>query len=200
MNVSDTAADNAAATDHKNFYYPPGGILMWIVIFLELLTFGIAIVVFMYTAREERAAFAASASRLDVTIGSINTVVLLTSGYYMARCVEFFRRGLKLYKVQLALALLAGTTFLALKSVEYAHKLSEGLTLGSGTFFDFYWMLTGFHVVHVVVGMVILLWWVVTEPKKPKDLALPQLETGAAFWHLCDLIWLLLFPVLYLIF
>lgn len=173
---------------------------MWIVILLELFTFGIAIVVMMYSGREEREVFALSAGQLDVTIGSINTVVLLTSGYYMARCVQLFRSGKKYYKTQLLLALLAGMVFLVLKSVEYAHKISQGLTLGTNTFFDFYWMLTGFHLIHVIIGMVILLWWVTTASKRPHEVALNQLETGAAFWHLCDLIWLLLFPVLYLIF
>lgn len=200
MNVSDTAVDKSAPLGHKSFYYPPGGLLMWIVILLELFTFGIAIVIFMYSGRQEPEIFHSSAARLDVMMGSINTVVLLTSGYYMARAVAFYRTGRKLFKTQLLLTLLAGLLFIILKSVEYSHKIGQGLTLGSNTFFDFYWMLTGFHLIHVLTGMVILLWWMYTAHKRTRETALSHLETGAAFWHLCDLIWLLLFPVLYLIY
>ncbi|RBL94097.1 nitric oxide reductase [Chitinophaga flava] len=186
---------------HRNFYYPPGGLLMWIVILLELLTFGIAIVIMLYYAGEERALFHTSAAKLNRTIGSVNTVVLLTSGYCMARCVGLFRTGtIKQSDRQLLYALMAGMVFLTLKSVEYGQKAAEGLTLGENTFFDFYWMLTGFHVIHVIIGMVILIYWKTTRSRRTDEEAMQHLEAGAAFWHLCDLIWLLLFPVLYLIF
>jgi nitric oxide reductase NorE protein len=87
-----------------------------------------------------------------------------------------------------------------IKSIEYHQKIVEGLTLGSNTFFDFYWLLTGFHLVHVIVGMVILVSIFRFNKNKSRHEAVLNVEAGAAFWHLCDLIWLLLFPVLYLIF
>ncbi len=201
MTGSDTAADTTVATDHSDFFNPPGGILLWIVILLELLTFGIAIIVMMHSATAEPTVFHDSALQLNRVLGTVNTVVLLTSGYCMALCVQYFKQGAtRKSKVLLAATLLLGLLFLVFKSIEYGHKIAEGLTLGASTFFDFYWLLTGFHLVHVVTGMVILLWWQATHRRSAHAAAADNLEAGAAFWHLCDLIWLLLFPVLYLIF
>ena len=90
--------------------------------------------------------------------------------------------------------------FLALKSYEYYEKLGSGLEMWDNMFYTFYWLLTGFHLVHVVVGMVILAYmsFKINAVKSPTDAL--DLESGAAFWHMYDLIWLLLFPSLYLIF
>ena len=90
--------------------------------------------------------------------------------------------------------------FLGLKTIEYYGKITTGLDVGYNTFFTFYWMLTLFHVVHVITGLVILL--VVYKGLKKKQLQtnLEDFEASAAFWHMCDLIWLLLFPIIYLIF
>ena len=170
------------------------------VISLELFTFGAAILVMMFSAREEPALFHASAAKLDAVTGSINTVVLLTSGYFMALCVHNFRnRKTVAANRLLMLTLSAGLVFIAIKSFEYSHKISQGYTLGTNTFFDFYWFLTGFHLAHVVAGMIILLWWHVTHEHSEHERALDSLEACAAFWHMCDLIWLFLFPSLYLI-
>jgi len=84
--------------------------------------------------------------------------------------------------------------------VEYQQKIEHGLVLGYDTFFNFYWLLTGFHVIHVLVGMVILISIYFGLKNEKKTMKLEDIEAGAAFWHMCDLIWLLLFPVLYLIF
>jgi nitric oxide reductase NorE protein len=136
-----------------------------------------------------------------VAFGSINTAVLLTSGYFMALCLRQFKlKNFGKSKRFLYLTLALGLVFIAIKSVEYHHKLAEGLTLGSNTFMNFYWLLTGFHLVHVVIGMVILESISIINKKKNHHDATLNLESGAAFWHLCDLIWLMLFPVLYLIF
>lgn len=185
--------------DHKNFFYPPGGILLWIIIALELLTFGIALVVMAFSYKDERQIFHQSASLLNTTIGSANTLILLTSGYCIAASVQRFRQQLlKQSNYFLHAGLAMGLAFIILKTIEYAEKIKHGYALGYNTFFDFYWLLTGFHLVHVIAGMVILWWIRKVQKPKPYDRALLDFESGAAFWHLCDIIWLLLFPVLYL--
>ena len=93
------------------------------------------------------------------------------------------------------LTILGGLLFLALKTIEYYFKIEAGLTLDHNTFFTFYWLLTGFHVIHVLVGIVILGYFYFSL----KNQEIEDIEAGAAFWHMCDLIWLLLFPVIYLI-
>lgn len=100
-------------SSYNSIFYPPGGILLWIIIFLELVTFGMG--------------------------------------------------------------------------------------MGENTFFTFYWLLTGFHFVHVLVALVILTWTWIKMKSQKSSLSLLDLEAAAAFWHMCDLIWLLLFPALYLI-
>ena len=200
MNRSDTA-ESVDSPDPKHFLYPPGGILLWMLISLELFTFGAAIVVMMFSAHHEPSLFHASAAKLDAIKGSVNTVVLLTSGYFMALCVHNFRHGKTAASHRfLGLTLAAGLVFITIKSFEYSHKIAEGYTIGTNTFFDFYWFLTGFHLAHVIAGMVILLGWYITHRRSEHASALDGLEASAAFWHMCDLIWLFLFPVLYLIF
>ena len=94
--------------------------------------------------------------------------------------------------------MLGGFLFLALKSIEYYFKIEAGITIGYNTFFTYYWLLTLFHLVHVIVGLVIL--FVVSRSLIKNKTNLEDFEASAAFWHMCDLIWLLLFPVIYLIF
>ena len=187
--------------NYKNIYYPPGGILMWIIIFLELITFRMALVAFVYYGHQEPEIFHQSRLQLNATIGAVNTVFLLTSGFFMALAVQYFKennRGNRSF--YLKLPLLGGLFFLVLKSIEYYHKIESGLTLETNTFFSFYWMLTAFHLIHVLMGIVIIIWTNYGMNKKNSDTQLVDVEACAAFWHLCDLIWLLLFPVLYLIF
>lgn len=185
----------------KNIYYPPGGIMLWIIIFLELGTFGLGLVGLAYYGTLTPELFHDARLHLNTLLGTINTLILLISGYTMARAVEAFRSGSKAKANGLMkITLIGGALFLAFKSYEYYEKLGSGLEMWDNMFYTFYWLLTGFHLVHVVVGMVILAYmsFKINAVKSPTDAL--DLESGAAFWHMCDLIWLLLFPSLYLIF
>ena len=187
--------------DYKSIYYPPGGILMWIIIFLELLTFGMALVAFVYYGKEQPELFHQSRMQLNSTFGAINTIFLLTSGFFMANAVLEFKNNNRFKSSQyFKLTMIGGTLFLLLKGVEYYHKIDSGITLDTNMFFTFYWMLTGFHLIHVIMGLVILIWTNYGMMKKNSDTGIDDVEACASFWHMCDLIWLLLFPVLYLIF
>ncbi len=189
-----------AKVDYKNIFYPPGGILIWILIILELITFGAALVALTVSSKDDPAQFHRSRLMLNVVYGTVNTLFLLTSGYFMAVSI----RSLKLNDIKrsafyIKLAMSGGVLFLFLKGVEYSEKFSHGITLGYNTFFNFYWLLTGFHVIHVIVGLVILIFIYSGLKKKKEEYDILDAEAGAAFWHLCDLIWLLLFPMLYLV-
>jgi len=184
--------------NYKNLYYPPGGILLWILIFLELITFGIALIALVITSKESPELFHQSRLTLNTTFGALNTIFLLVSGFYMATTVhEFKQHNNKKASFYLKLTMLGGFLFLILKGLEYYLKINAGYTLGYNSFFTFYWLLTGFHVIHVMVGLVILLF--MRQSIKKETASLEDIEASATFWHLCDLIWLLLFPVLYLI-
>ena len=185
----------------KNIYYPPGGILLWIIIFLELITFGIALIAMVYSSKEQAAVFHESRLLLNSTIGAVNTIFLIVSGFFMAESVAYLKRGdLKKTTLFLKLTMLGGLLFLGVKGYEYADKIAEGYTLGYNTFFTYYWMLTLFHVIHVLVGLVILVSVFIGVRKKESTTTIEDVEASAAFWHMCDLIWLLLFPIIYLIF
>ncbi len=184
--------------DYKNVYYPPGGILLWIIIFLELITFGIALVFFALNSSENPTLFQESRQLLNTTYGVVNTVFLLTSGFFMASAVTAFKnKNTTKAKRYIVITMLFGILFLILKSVEYSHKIDAGLGMGYNVFFNYYWLLTLFHVIHIVVGLVILT--VTYFGIKKQTSLIEDVEASAAFWHMCDLIWLLLFPILYLL-
>lgn len=190
-------------TENKlnNIYYPPGGILMWIIIFLELFTFGIALVSMVYYGKQEPEIFHNSRLLLNADIGLLNTFVLITSGFFMALSVLNFKvQKFSKSNFFLVITIIGGFVFLGIKSFEYYTKIDAGLSMNYNTFFTFYWMLTLFHVVHVVVGLVILISVLFSNLKKKPTTNIEDFEASAAFWHMCDLIWLLLFPVIYLIF
>ena len=187
--------------NHKNIYYPPGGILLWIIIFLELLTFGMALIAMVVYGKDEPEVFHNSRLLLNTTIGTINTLFLITSGYFMAQSVKYLKDNQKTKSLYfLRLTMLGGALFLMLKTLEYYFKIQAGLHIGSNTFFSFYWSLTLFHVIHVVVGMLILSSVYFGLKKQHSNTKIEDVEASAAFWHMCDLIWLLLFPIIYLLF
>ena len=191
----------AQKINYKNIFYPPGGILMWIIIFLELITFGMAIVSFVYFGKQNSELYHQSRLQLNTTFGAINTVFLLTSGFFMANAVHQFKENnIRKSSLYFKLTMLGGLFFIILKSIEYYHKMDAGISIDTNVFFSFYWMLTGFHVIHVIMGLVILSWTNYGMKKKNSDTTIEDVEACGAFWHLCDLIWLLLFPVLYLIY
>lgn len=186
--------------NYKNLYYPPGGILMWIIIFLELLTFGMALVALVYYAKQDPDTFHQSQLLLNKTYGAINTLVLITSGFFMAKTVSFIEtKDFNKAKHYLRFTMFGGLLFIGIKSIEYVGKIEAGLGIGYDTFFSFYWLLTLFHLVHVIVGLIILVSVYRTLAKQPQNLNIEDVEASAAFWHMCDLIWLLLFPILYLL-
>ncbi|MET3044910.1 cytochrome c oxidase subunit 3 [Flavobacterium covae] len=192
---------NKTTKNYKNFYYPPGGILVWIIIFLEILTFGMAIIAMSYNAQEEIKIFNESRLKLNNLIGVINTFILLTSGFFMAVSVNYAKKNNhKKFNVYLKITMLLGVFFLVLKSYEYFEKLSHNIYLETNTFFTYYWLLTGFHYLHVLIGLFILLAIYFNKDKNNLTKNLFDIEASAAFWHMCDLIWLILFPTLYLIF
>lgn len=184
--------------DYRNIFYPPGGILIWILILLELITFGVALIVLVINSRQDPALFHQSRLELNAAFGTANTIFLLTSGFFMATTVHNFKnKDAQKASLYLNLTLLGGILFLFLKGFEYYTKIQAGHVMGFNTFYTYYWLLTGFHVIHVITGMVILLF--LSKGIKNLTSETENVEAGAAFWHMCDLIWLILFPTLYLI-
>lgn len=183
-----SAADQRALIDDL-----PGDLMMWVLIVSELLVFGAGMLAFLAVRITDPAGFAEAQSHLHRTAAGINTLVLVTSGWLAALAVRDAEAGaLPRLRWRLVLAAGLGAVFLWLKAGEYADLARAGLSFDSHPFFTFHLLLTGFHAAHVAAGMILLL--IVALPATPR-----ATEAGAAFWHMVDLVWVLLFPVVYLI-
>ncbi len=179
----------------KSFLYPPGGILIWILVIVELLTFGLAII-FMFTSAKSPD-FISSPVKPNVYLGTLNTFILLTSGFFVAEGVNFAKlKDVENTRKYLKMAMILGSVFIIIKLLEYYLKIREGIGPAADTFYTFYFMLTGFHLIHVLVGVILLsIMFFITS----KKIVIEDIEASAIFWHMCDLIWLIIFPSLYLI-
>ncbi|MFP7674477.1 cytochrome c oxidase subunit 3 [Marivita sp. S0852] len=171
----------------------PGELLMWILIISEVLVFGAGLIVFLSVRITDPTGFAEAQDMLDRTGAAINTVVLITSGFLAAMACQLRRAGQR-GRARLALiaAAVLGIVFLWIKGAEFASKAADGIVWDTHVFFNFYFMLTGFHAAHVAAGVVLLLLvaW--------RD-HIDNIEDATAFWHMVDLVWVLLFPVIYLL-
>ncbi len=171
----------------------PGDLMMWVLIISELLVFGAGLLAFLAVRITDPAGFAEAQSHLHRTAAGINTVVLVTSGWMAALAVHAAEIGQRArVRLLLAGAAALGVVFLVLKGIEYADKAAAGITFETHPFFLFYYMLTGFHAAHVVAGIVIL--GLVAWRAQPRTV-----EVGAQFWHMVDLVWVILFPIIYLL-
>lgn len=171
----------------------PGELMMWVLIISELLVFGAGLVVFLAIRLTDPVGFAEAQDHLHRTGAALNTIVLVTSGFLAARALNWREVGQRTKaKVALVAAAALGVVFLVIKGAEYADKAAQGIGPETNTFFTFYYLLTGFHAAHVVAGVVILL--LVAWKDEPRNI-----ETGAQFWHMVDLVWVILFPVVYLL-
>lgn len=171
----------------------PGDLMMWVLIVSELLVFGAGLAAFLSVRITDPTGFAAAQDHLHRALAGINTLVLVTSGYFAARAVHTAEAGrLGATRAWLGAAAALGAVFVAIKLVEYGGNASAGIGMTTGGFFTFYYLLTGFHAAHVVAGIVIL--GLVGWRGVPRTV-----EVGTAFWHMVDLVWVLLFPVIYLL-
>ncbi len=186
---------------HSDSWEPPGGVLVWILVFLEIITFGAGIVAFVYQGRGHAAEYEQGRLLLNQGLAFTNTLVLLTGGWCMACGLGALRRGDGGGARRWTLvAMLSGVVFLVLKIIEYRQKMAHGIGFGEDVFFTLYYMLTGFHFVHVLVA-VVLLGCLSRSVRLGHSHAgeHQNFEAGAVFWHMCDLIWLLLYPAIYLL-
>ncbi|WP_170789298.1 cytochrome c oxidase subunit 3 [Ruegeria lacuscaerulensis] len=171
----------------------PGELLMWVLIISELLVFGAGLIAFMGVRLTDPTGFAEAQSHLHRTGAALNTAVLVTSGYLAAMALHWRQteRG-KAARFSLIGAALLGVVFLIIKGIEYADKAAQGISFETHPFFLFYYLLTGFHAAHVLAGVGVLL--LVAWHDHPRNI-----EAGAQFWHMVDLVWIMLFPVIYLL-
>lgn len=201
MSDNDTAQYHAPVTAGSELPNPswgplstlPGNPLMWVLILSELAVFMAFFVLYISERATQVTLFNDAQQHLDPLVGGLNTMVLLTSGLLVALAVEAVARGnVRRTRQWLGGAAALGVVFGAIKIFEYSSKFAVGITPETNTFFGFYFGLTAFHFAHVIFGLVLL--GLVSWKSN-----LENVETAAAFWHMVDLIWILLYPLLYLL-
>lgn len=179
----------------------PGDLAIWFFIFMELLVFAIFFIIYSIKRIENVEMFNEYQLTLNRELGAANTLILITSSYFVIRAVHAIKaEDAKACVNWLYAALGGGAAFLVLKSFEYYDKFSHGISLDTNTFYFFYLALTMFHFLHVILGMIILL-AVAFKAKRGAYSAQNHVgvETGASYWHMVDLVWIILFPLVYII-
>lgn len=177
---------------------PPGGPLMWIIVAAELLTFVMVFAAIAWMRRTEPGLFAGGQARLDPRLGLGLTLCLLTSGAAAAHGVQRWRAGAwPAARRSLGLAAALGVGFLAAKVWDYAHHAGLGHTLGASSFWDLYLLSTGFHFIHVLVGVGLLASAASSSQPPPEAESEASVAGPALFWHLCDVIWIFLFALFF---
>jgi len=177
----------------------PGEPGLWVFLLGDMTMFGVFFVAFLVQRGEDPATFAHSREALTVAVGAINTVVLLTSSLLVALAVRAHRDGARERSRGLvAGAAACGALFAVIKVAEWATKLADGHHPDSDLFFTYYYLLTGVHFLHVLIGGCVLTFWLRRLGRAPRAGEERVVEGCASYWHMVDLLWVVLFPVLYL--
>jgi cytochrome c oxidase subunit III len=189
---------------------------MWVFLMTEVMFFGGLFLAYLIYRTSYPEAFAAASAKLDVRLGAINTAVLIGSSFTMAMAVWSAQMGKrKLIMLFLVLTMVLGTVFLGIKGVEYHDKWVHHEVPGKyfhfeagpavnpynvEMFFFLYFGMTGMHALHMVIGMGIMTYLLITawKGKYGPEYHTP-VENGGLYWHFVDIVWIFLFPLLYLI-
>ncbi|KUI27134.1 cytochrome C oxidase subunit III [Mycobacterium sp. IS-1742] len=195
--MTDTASDRLSRVPETRRAHLPGDGHMWVMVLGDLIIFGAYFLIFMIHRAMAPEEFLDAQQHLDLTVGALNTLVLLTSSWFIARSVQTARAGDHDRALRLTyLGAACGVLFIAVKAYEWSAKIAQGHTLGSAEFFTFYYMLTGVHLFHVALGLLIL-GIVVRELRRPHRRRMSMVESGATYWHMVDLLWIVIFGLLY---
>jgi len=177
---------------------------VWLVIYVELFTFGVIFTGYAIARYHNVEMFNESQLLLNKSAGFLNTILLLTSSWLVMRAVENIKNvyndfDTKQASKYLLFAIGSGAIFVISKVAELSHVFGQGINLSTNTFFTFYILLALFHLMHVLLGMFILfVLYQNTKAHKYTKESHIGLESGALYWHMVDLLWIVLFPLVYI--
>ena len=177
----------------------PGDLAIWFFIIAEMLAFAVFFATYAFARAKNVEMFNLYQQTLDRNLGALNTLLLITGSWFVVLAVQAAHRDDKpAISRNILLGWLCGAGFLAVKVIEYAEKFGAGISLSTNTFYMFYISLTFFHFMHVILGMVILtVLWFQSRNGLYGSHGANGLESGAAYWHMVDLLWIILFPLVY---
>lgn len=209
MNMDATHTDHGAHMIHRDDEGSRMG--MWLFLFTEVILFGGLFAVYAVYRFLHPEDFHAASAQLNLTFGAVNTVVLLTSSLTVALSISAIQQGKRSHALLfLGITIAAALAFMVNKYFEWGAKIDHGLfpgtehffelNTGEAQFFYLYYFMTGLHGLHVVVGAILLtiMGVKIVQRKITKD-NFTYLENSGLYWHLVDVIWIFLFPLLYLI-
>jgi len=174
---------------------------VWVFIIGDMLVFSVLFGAYAYYRNLNLSLFQFSQTTLNQHCGVINTFLLLTSSWFVASGVNAVREGKSDLSTRLfSGAFLCGIGFIIIKLFEYSEKIRDGITLVTKDFYMFFFILTGIHFFHVLFGMLALTLLILKSRRGdlgPDDIR--NFESGGAYWHMVDLLWIVLFTLLYLV-
>jgi nitric oxide reductase NorE protein len=177
--------------------FVPGQPDMWVFVLFEALVFTAYFTVYVVRRTRSPALFLESQAHLNLRVGVFNTLLLLASSWSVARCVQAAReRSFRVALTNVFLTLLFGFVFLVSKVLEWASEIGRGFTFTTDEFSSFYYFLTGIHFIHLLIGFVVL-GVVIHQLWSPARRSQELIETCATYWHTIDLLWVLIFALLY---
>lgn len=186
------------SASHRHLPGEPG---IWVMVFSDMIVFSIFFATFLAHRAENVEIFERSRAEMERGYGLLNTVLLLTSSWLVAEAVSRVRKEISTgVRPMLMGAIMCGFAFVISKVFEYGGKIRAGITLNTNEFYTFYYMFTGIHLLHVFIGIGVLVFIMVLASKERCSSAgVSTIESGAIFWHLVDLLWVVLFALLYLV-
>ncbi|MGQ0623299.1 MAG: cytochrome c oxidase subunit 3 [Sporichthyaceae bacterium] len=177
----------------------PGEVGVWVFIFGDLMAFGLFFIVFQSARMDEPGVFEASRLTLHLEFGAINTLLLLVGSLLVVRGIRAMRTGTGRAPLLFILTALCGLWFVINKIIEYLWVIDDGYNVGTNLFYGYYFLMTGAHLLHLVLallGILVVIRISKREVHTAKDLR--NVEAFGAYWHLVDLLWVILFPLIYL--
>ncbi|WP_241242355.1 cytochrome c oxidase subunit 3 family protein [Thalassotalea sp. G2M2-11] len=178
----------------------PGDIAMWFFILAELTVFALFFIGFAVTEQLNQEMFALGKAKLHAGAGLVNTIALITSSLFVAFAVTAVKSKKFKQSVQwLIIAQCFAVVYLVVKGWEYQSLFAQGIDIETNTFFTLYFLITLFHFMHVLLGMVILAYIMVRTNKGDYQQDVAGFESGACYWHMVDMLWIILFPLIYVI-
>lgn len=174
---------------------------MWLFLVTEIHLFGGLFCAFALFRMKYLAEFNQHASELNWRLGGTNTLVLLTSSWCMVRAVDAAQKGLNKKVCRwLDATILCGLIFFVIKGIEYSAKFEHGIRPWTHVFYGLYFTMTGIHAFHVLVGLGVMLWLrILASRERFTPTYYTPVEVVGLYWHLVDIIWIYLFPLLYLL-
>ncbi len=200
MSAGVDVRQGAIAADQDSIHQiAPGKIAIWWFLASEIMVFGALIGVYVLFSFAH-GGFAAEGKHVQWRLGAFNTLVLVTSSLTMIMALASARkRNLQQTRMFLLATVLLGFVFLGVKGFEYTTEFREGFTPATGIFWSFYFGMTGLHGLHVIGGIVVnLVLLVAALSSKPWKLLERRIEFAGLYWHFVDVVWIFLFPLLYL--